>query len=207
MLLSGFEPFDDAAGNSSWDAVQLVVRGWDGAASIAQVLLPVEFGLAWQRLERAIDEHSPDVVIAVGLADGRSAITPERVAINLRDARIPDNGGAQPRDEPALPDAPTAYFSGLPVTAISEAIRDAGIPSQVSLSAGAYVCNDLMYHLMHEVTTRRPELVAGFIHVPAAQSMPVETIARGLAIAVETTLARSSVAQSLEAQSLENQGG
>ena len=201
MLLSGFDPFDGAASNSSWDAVQLVARDWDGAASIAQVLLPVEFGTAWERLERAIAEHSPDVVITVGLADGRTAITPERVAINLRDARIPDNGGAQPRDEPALTGAPAAYFSGLPVVAIADAIRDAGIPSQVSLSAGAYVCNDLMYHLMHEVTTRRPELVAGFIHVPSADSMPVETIASGLAIAVKTAV------QSFETQSFENQGG
>ena len=201
MLLSGFDPFDGAASNSSWDAVQLVVRDWDGAASIAQVVLPVEFGGAWEQLERAIVEHSPDVVITVGLADGRNAITPERVAINLRDARIPDNRGAQPRDEPAQPGAPAAYFSGLPVVAIADAIRDAGIPSQVSLSAGAYVCNDLMYHLMHEVTTRRPELVAGFIHVPSAAAMPVDTIARALAIAVETTV------QSFETQFFANQGG
>ena len=180
MLLSGFDPFDGAASNSSWDAVQLVARDWDGAASIVTVVLPVEFGTAWDRLERAIVEHSPDVVITVGLADGRTAITPERIAINLRDARIPDNGGAQPRDEPALPGAPAAYFSGLPVVAIADTIRHAGIPSQVSLSAGAYVCNDLM----HEVATRRPVLVAGFIHVPSADSMPVATIARGLAIAV-----------------------
>ena len=98
MLLSGFEPFDGAASNSSWDAMQLVVRDWQGAASVAAVVLPVEFGTAWNALERAMVEHDPDVVIAVGLADGRSAITPERIAINLRDARIPDNAGAQPRD-------------------------------------------------------------------------------------------------------------
>ncbi len=201
MLLSGFEPFDGAASNSSWDAVQRVVRDWRGAASIADVVLPVEFDTAWRRLERAIVEHEPDVVIAVGLADGRSAITPERIAINLRDARIPDNAGAQPRNQPVLLEGPAAYFSGLPVVEISDAIRESGIPSDVSLSAGAYVCNDLMYALMHEVASGRPHLVAGFIHVPPESAMPVETIARGLAIAVEATV------QAFEAQSFENQGG
>lgn len=201
MLLSGFEPFDGAASNSSWDAVQAVVRDWKGAASITHVVLPVEFGAAWEHLGQAITEHEPDVVIAVGLADGRTAVTPERIAINLRDARIPDNGGDQPRDQPVLPNGPAAYFSGLPVPEIVGAIRSAGIVSQDSLSAGAYVCNDVMYRLMHEVAARRPGLVAGFIHVPAAAAMPVETIARALAIAVETTV------QSLESQSFENQGG
>jgi pyroglutamyl-peptidase len=114
------------------------------------------------------------------------------------DARIPDNAGAQPRDRPVVESAPAAYFSGLPVVAIADGIRAAGIPSEVSLSAGAYVCNDLMFRLMHEVSLRRPELVAGFIHVPAASAMPVETIARALTIAVATTV---------EAQSFENQGG
>ena len=196
VLLSGFEPFDGAESNSSWDAVQAVARDWTGAASITHVVLPVEFGAAWERLARAITEHAPEVVIAVGLADGRSAVTPERIAINLRDARIPDNGGAQPRERPVLEDGPAAYFTGLPVSEIVEAIRASGIASHDSLSAGAYVCNDVMYRLMHEVASERPGLVAGFIHVPAAAAMPVGTIARALAIAVDTTV-----------QSFENQGG
>jgi pyroglutamyl-peptidase len=201
VLLSGFEPFDGAESNSSWDAAQLVERDWRGAASVSAVVLPVEFGTAWQRLEHAIAEHEPDVVIAVGLADDRTAVTPERVAINLQDARIPDNAGAQPRDLPVLHEAPAAYFTGLPVVAIADAIRAAAIPAGVSLSAGAYVCNDLMYRMLHEVESRRPHLVAGFIHVPSAETMPIETIARGLTIAVELTV------QSFEAQSFENQGG
>ena len=195
MLLSGFEPFDGAATNSSWEAVQLVASEWAGAASIRAIVLPVEFGGAWARLDREITEHAPDVVIAVGLADGRSAVTPERIAINLRDARIPDNAGDQPRDQPVLPHGPDAYFSRLPVAGIADAIRAAGIPSEVSLSAGAYVCNDVMYQLMHEVASR-PQVVAGFIHVPSSAAMPVDTIARSLAIAVDTTV-----------QSFENQGG
>ena len=201
MLLSGFEPFDGAASNSSWDAVQHLARHWTGLATLATVVLPVEFGTAWQRLDDAIDEHSPELVIAVGLADGRSAITPERVAINLEDARIPDNAGAQPRDRPVVADGPAAYFSGLPVTAIADAIRATGIAAEVSLSAGAYVCNDLMYRLLHAVAEHRPGLMAGFIHVPAAEAMPIATIARGLSVAVEVS------AQSFGTQSFENQGG
>lgn len=196
MLLSGFEPFDGAPSNSSWDAVQQLASEWSGAASITTVVLPVEFGAAWEHLAAAIDEHAPDVVIAVGLADGRSAITPERVAVNLEDARIPDNAGAQPRDLAIVVDGPAAYFSGLPVTAIAEAIRAAGVAAEVSLSAGAYVCNDLMYRLMHAVGHERPGLVAGFIHVPAAKAMPVETIAHGLSVAVAVSV-----------QSFENHGG
>lgn len=200
VLLSGFEPFDDAASNSSWDAVRLLERDWAGPASLTTVLLPVEFERSWNVLDAAIAEHSPDVVISVGLADGRTAITPERIAINLEDARIPDNAGAQPRDAAVVVDGPAAYFTGLPVVEIAHAIRAAGIPAEISLSAGAYVCNDLMYRLMHDVGARRPGLVAGFIHVPAATAMPVETIARGLSIAV-------GVADVALGQSLANQGG
>lgn len=218
VLLSGFEPFDGAPSNSSWDAVQLVERAWSGAASssavsLSTVLLPVEFDAAWARLEAAILEHEPDIVIAVGLADGRSAVTPERVAINLRDARIPDNAGAQPRDLAVVDGGPDAYFSTLPVVAIADAVRERGIPSEVSLSAGAYVCNDVMYGLLHEVSTRRPTLVAGFIHVPPASAMPVATIAQALAIAVGVTVEAQPVGtqpletQSFAAQSFENQGG
>jgi pyroglutamyl-peptidase len=201
VLLSGFEPFDRAATNSSWDAVQRLAAEWQGAASLVTELLPVEFGTAWQRLDAAIARHSPDIIIAVGLADGRTAITPERIAINLADARIPDNAGTQPRDLPVVEQGPAAYFSGLPVPEIVDAIRAEGIAAEMSLSAGAYVCNDLMYRLLHEVHRDRPGLVAGFIHVPSADAMPIATIARGLGAAVEATLARSA------AQSLANQGG
>lgn len=201
VLLSGFEPFDDATTNSSWDAVQQLASDWDGDAAIATELLPVEFGTAWERLDAAIDRHSPDVVLAVGLADGRTAITPERIAINLADARIPDNAGAQPRELAVIEQGPAAYFSGLPVSEIAAAIQADGIPSHVSLSAGAYVCNDLMYRLMHAVQRQRPALVAGFIHVPSAEAMPIATIARGLGIAVTVT------AERLASQSLANQGG
>lgn len=181
VLLTGFEPFDGAASNSSWEAVRRVT----GVEGLVMAELPVEFGRASEVLAGLIAEHSPDLVIATGLADGRTAITPERVAINLEDARIPDNAGAQPRERTIDPDGPAAYLSGLPVRAIADAITAAGIPAQVSLSAGAFVCNSVMYRLLGSV----PEgVVAGFIHVPSADDLPVDEIATGLAIAVRVSL-------------------
>lgn len=180
VLLTGFEPFDGAATNSSWEAVQRV-------EGVVTGVLPVEFGRASAVLADLIAQHRPDVVIAVGLADGRTAITPERVAINLTDARIPDNAGNQPRDLPVDPDGPAAYFSGLPVRAIADAISAAGIPARVSLSAGAYVCNSVMYRLLAEIG---PGVTAGFVHVPSENDLPIDDIARGLAIAVAVASAR-----------------
>lgn len=144
--------------------------------------LPVEFGRASAVLGELIDQHAPDLVIAVGLAEERTAITPERVAINLEDARIPDNAGAQPLDA-AIDDAgPAARWSRLPVKEIVRDLRDEGIPAEVSLSAGSYVCNSVMYRLL--ASTSVP---AGFIHVPSAENMDIETIARGLEIAVRVS--------------------
>jgi pyroglutamyl-peptidase len=180
-LLTGFAPFDGAALNSSWEAVTRV-RGIPGLITAE---LPVEFGRASELLAELIAAHRPDVVIAVGLAGDRRTITPEKVAINVEDARIPDNAGAQPVDRPVVAGGPDAYFSGLPVAAIAEAVRAAGVPSEVSLSAGTFVCNSLMYRLMHEAPAG---VVAGFIHVPSEAVMDVDTIARGLEIAVATTV-------------------
>lgn len=183
ILLTGFEPFDGATTNSSADAVALVT----GIPNLVTAVLPVEFGRASMELADLIARHDPAVVIAVGLAEGRSAITPERVAINLEDARIPDNAGAQPRETPVVSDGPDAHFSRLPVSEIAAAIAAAGIRSRVSLSAGAFVCNSLMYRLLHDA---RREVAAGFIHVPSRDDMPVEEIARGLEIAIRVTVAR-----------------
>lgn len=178
VLLTGFEPFDGAATNSSWEAVRRV-------EGVVPGLLPVEFDRAPVVLAELIAEHRPDVVIAVRLADGRTAITPERIAVNIADARIPDNAGAQPREQPLDPDGPAAYFSRLPVRAIAEAIAAEGIPAQVSLSAGAFVCNAVMYRLL---ATVGPGIRAGFIHVPSERDLPIDDTARGLAIAVARTL-------------------
>jgi pyroglutamyl-peptidase len=195
ILLTGFEPFAGAASNSSWDAVERVAEIWSGDAELVIELLPVTFAGASASMRELIEHHKPDLVIGVGLADGRAAITPERVAINLEDARIPDNAGDQPEDRAVDPDGPVAYISGLPVTEIAAAIGEAGIPSQVSDSAGTYVCNSLMYGAMRAV--EGTDVMAGFIHVPCSPelaagtdkpSLEIDEIARGLVVAIEVSL-------------------
>jgi pyroglutamyl-peptidase len=195
VLLTGFEPFGGASSNSSWDAVERVSQAWDGEAQLVIELLPVTFAGAGASIVQLIERHSPDVVIAVGLANGRRAITPERVAINVEDARIPDNAGDQPNDRAISTDGPAAFWTGLPVKAIVAAIGEAGIPSALSDSAGTYVCNSLMYHLMDAVSGSG--VPAGFIHVPSSPELAagtsdpfleVDDIARGLRIAIDVSL-------------------
>lgn len=191
VLLSGFAPFDGAATNESWEAVReavpaLVARGVDAEA----VELPVEFGTASERLEEAVRGLRPRLVVAVGLAAGRTAITPERVAINIRDARIPDNAGASPVDEPVVPGAPVGRFSTLPVKAMVAALAADGVPAAVSQTAGTYVCNDVFYALQHLLATD-PALEGirgGFVHVPSADVVDSPTAARSLVRMVEVAL-------------------
>ncbi|MEO2095954.1 MAG: pyroglutamyl-peptidase I [Brachybacterium sp.] len=191
VLLSGFAPFDGAATNESWEAVReavpaLVARGVDAEA----VELPVEFGTASERLEEAVRGLRPRLVVAVGLAAGRTAITPERVAINIRDARIPDNAGASPVDEPVVPGAPVGRFSTLPVKAMVAALAADGVPAAVSQTAGTYVCNDVFYALQHLLATD-PALEGirgGFVHVPSADVVDSPTAARALVRMVEVAL-------------------
>ena len=195
VLLTGFEPFAGAASNSSWDAVERVAETWSGDAELVIELLPVTFTGAGKSMRELIQNHKPDLVIGVGLADGRAAITPERVAINLEDARIPDNAGDQPDGRTIDANGPTAYLSGLPEKAIAGRIREAGIPSQVSDTAGTYVCNSLMYGTLRAV--EGTDVMAGFIHVPCSPelaagtgnpSLEIDDIARGLTIAIEVSL-------------------
>ena len=190
VLLSGFAPFDGAATNESWEAVReaipvLVARGIDAEG----VELPVQFGAASELLAEAVRRLRPRLVIAVGLAAGRAAITPERVAINIRDARIPDNAGASPVDEPVVPGGPVGHFSTLPIKAIVAALAADGVPAAVSQTAGTYVCNDVFYSLQHLLATD-PELAevrGGFVHVPAADVVDSPTAARALVRTVEVS--------------------
>ncbi len=186
VLLTGFDPFDGAERNASADAVAIVAREWQagmGTVTLVTATLPVEFDRAGEALRQLIAEHSPDLVIATGVAAGRTAITPERVAVNLRDARIPDNAGAQPVDAEVEPGGEAARFSRLPVKQMVAAIEGEGIRAEVSLSAGSYVCNSLMYELLGSTS-----VAAGFIHVPSEDAMPVEMTARGLAAALHVAL-------------------
>lgn len=197
VLLTGFEPFADHAANPSADAVHLVAADWGGPATLVTAVLPVTFDGAAARLRALVAEHRPDVVIATGLAGGRAAIGVERIAVNLADARIPDNAGAQPIDEPSVPGAPVAAFATLPVKAIAAAIQAAGIPAEVSHSAGTFVCNHVFFTALHALP---PGTKAGFVHVPWASGqapagqpeLPLADIAAALRIAIEVTLAGAS---------------
>ena len=176
VLLSAFEPFGGAKHNPSQDAVEELARRADRDELTAQaehcgvvvipVLLPVEFSTAAQMLSALTDRHSPDLVISLGLAAGAETIRLERVGLNLRDARIPDNAGAQPADEPIIAHGEAALFSTLRVKAARERITAAGIPVALSLSAGSYVCNDVLYTVLHHLHTQNLTSGAGFAHLP-----------------------------------------
>ncbi|HET6503247.1 MAG TPA: pyroglutamyl-peptidase I [Amycolatopsis sp.] len=196
VLLTGFTPFDGGTINPSWEAVRRVAAA--GTGDLRAVEIRTSFASAIGELEAAITEHRPRWVICVGLAPGRSAITPERVAINVNDARITDNDGAQPSDVPVVADGPAAYFSTLPIKASVAALHAAGLPAAVSNTAGTFVCNNIFYGLMHLIETRHPGLRGGFVHVPFAPeqvpdgsrpSMAIDDIARGLGIIVDACLA------------------
>ncbi|GAA2672611.1 MULTISPECIES: pyroglutamyl-peptidase I [Actinosynnema] len=165
VLITGFEPFGGERTNPSWDAVRELA---ERDPSLIAVELPCAFDASARALREAVERHRPDLVVCVGQAGGRSGVTPERVAINLADARIPDNDGEQPIDVPVVAGGPAAYFTGLPVKACVAALEEAGIPASVSHTAGTFVCNHVFYALMHLVATDFPDLRGGFVHVPFA---------------------------------------
>lgn len=183
VLVTGFEPFGGDSVNPSGD----VARALDGdtieGATIVGRVLPVSFAGSAAQLEQLAALHSPALIVSLGLADGREAITPERVAINYADARIPDNDGDQPRDRALDADGPAARFTGLPVKRIVRALGDAGHPAAVSLTAGSYVCNALAYHL--GAVAERHQIAAGFIHVP---NWSADTLTPAIRLAIATAL-------------------
>lgn len=181
LLITCFEPFGGRLVNASRDAV-FALPDVIGAFEVHRLCLPVVFGRAAEIALAEIKRLRPDVVMCVGEASGRTAITPEMVAINLRYARMPDNAGNVPLDEPVLKGGENALFSTLPVRAMAEAVREVGLPGDVSYSAGAYVCNDLMYLMLHHLAgTGVP---CGFVHVPARE-LDSECAARGLIAAID----------------------
>ncbi|MFL9676915.1 pyroglutamyl-peptidase I [Pseudomonas marginalis] len=165
VLLTGFEPFDQDLVNPSWEAVrQLDGVQLDDDVRIVARRLPCAFATAGECLLQLISELRPAMVIATGLAPGRSEISIERVAINVNDARIPDNLGEQPIDTAVVVGGPAAYFSTLPIKAMARAVREAGIAVSVSQTAGTFVCNQVFYRLQHELAGTGVR--SGFIHVP-----------------------------------------
>lgn len=190
VLLTGFAPFGADPVNPSGQAVRRAERMWHGPEPLTTAVLPVVFADAARRLRALIAEHDPEVVLATGLAGGRAAVSIERVAVNLIDARIPDNAGAQPVDVPCVPGGPSAWFATVPVKAIARAVSDAGIGCALSLSAGSYVCNHVFAHAVDAAPR------AGFIHVPWATGqapdgepeLPLDDLARAFVVAARTAL-------------------
>lgn len=198
VLITAFEPFGGEQINPSWEAVrQLHERMLCGFQVVAKEL-PCAFGDALTTLYAEMEALQPELIIAVGQAGGRADISVERVAININDARIPDNNGNQPIDEPIIPGGPAAYFSTLPIKAIVEGIREANIPASVSQTAGTYVCNHVMYGLLHRLAQQDNKVRGGFIHIPylpqqaihhpGAPSMAAQTVILALEMAITIAL-------------------
>jgi pyroglutamyl-peptidase len=201
ILLTGFEAFGGEAINPSWQVAQALHGQVVGTARVVAVCLPCVFGEALAALDAALAEHQPTLVLALGQATGRCEFSIERVAINVDDARIADNRGAQPIDEPVVAGAPAAYFSSLPIKAMVAGLRAAGLPASVSQSAGTFVCNHVFYGLMHALR-RRHTVRGGFMHLPllpeqaalqpgppAMPSLPLATLVEGTRLALATALA------------------
>lgn len=163
LLITGFDPFGEDRINPSWEAVK-ALPDTIGDFTLRRLEIPTVFGTAAQTVVEKANEIHPDVILCIGQAGGRNGVTPERIAVNIRDARIADNGGNHPVGERIAPEGDAAYFSTVPVETMAQAIREKHLPGMVSNSAGTFVCNDTLYSLLrhyHGTTVR-----VGFIHVP-----------------------------------------
>lgn len=197
VLVTGFQPFGKETMNPSFEAVRMLPDEIAGA-QIVKEEIPVVFRKGGQAVHEAVRRENPDIVILVGQAGGRAAMTVERVAINCEDcpSGFPDNDGNAPQDEKIYADGPDAYFATIPIKAMVKKMMDNGVPASVSNTAGTYVCNDLMYHLLYQLAHEFPNTHGGFIHVPYATiqnhpnmaSMTLEEISRGLLLSVEAAI-------------------
>lgn len=193
ILLTAFTPFDGESINPALEAMKLLPDKI-GNLEVLKLELPTVFGKSARLVLETIEQEKPDFVLSIGQAGGRAEITPERIAINIDDARIPDNEGNQPVDRPIYLDGENAYFSNLPIKAMVEAIKKEGVPASVSNSAGTYVCNHLLYSVLYYIKKNTLPIKAGFIHVPYIPeqtldkkdkpSLPLAEIVRGLEAAI-----------------------
>ena len=173
VLVTYFAPFGTDQENASALAAKLLPNTI-GAAQVITRELPVAFEEAEQELKQALCELSPDLVLCTGQAEGTAELHLERVAVNLRDARMPDNEGFAPKEMSICPEGPTAYFATIPVKRLAEELQKSGIPAAVSNSAGTYVCNDVMYTLLHALSQSAVDVLGGFIHVPLVPQQAAE---------------------------------
>lgn len=202
VLVTGFNPFGGEKINPSFEAVkklEAIIAGYE----IVKYEIPTVFHKSIKELEIAIIKENPDIVICVGQAGGRFNLTVERVAINVDDARIPDNEDNQPIDKAIFEEGENAYFSNLPIKLMVEEIRKAGIPASLSNSAGTFVCNHLMYGLLHLIYTKYPRIRGTFIHVPFIPAqimdkpntpyMELDKITEGLTLAIKASIKVKSI--------------
>jgi pyroglutamyl-peptidase len=206
VLLTGFEPFGSSTVNPSERIVSAIASMGEQETGlrIATAVLPVVFGEASRRIVELVDAVEPDIVLALGQAEGRSELSLERIAINLDDARIPDNSGAVITDAQVIDEGPAALFTSLPVKDMAEAIRAAGVPAGLSLSAGTFVCNHVFYALQHHL--HLSQVGSGFMHVPLLPeqasefpdkpTMNLDAMVAGVLIALRTAAAQLPVAHS-----------
>lgn len=186
LLITGFDPFGGAQINPSWEAVQQLPDRI-GDYELCKLQIPTVFDGAAQRVLERAAEWKPDVILCVGQAAGRSAVTPERIGINVRSARIPDNAGVQPQEQPVVAGGPDGIFSTLPVAEMAASISSAGLPGAVSNSAGTFVCNDVLYTLLYQYSGTPVRV--GFVHVPwlpeqGTPNLPLEKTVEALTAAI-----------------------
>lgn len=197
VLITGFDPFGKEKINPALEAIKILDDQIAGT-QIVKVELPTVFIKSIEKLEKALEKENPDIVICIGQAGGRDKISVERIAINIMDARIPDNEGNQPIDEPIFPQGDPAYFSRLPIKRIVREMKENNIPAEISNTAGTYVCNHIMYGLLYNIATKYPNMKGGFIHIPylpeqvieksKAPSMSLDYIVKGIIIAIEVAI-------------------
>ena len=197
VLITGFDPFGGESINPALEAVKALPDTICNS-EIIKLEIPTVFRKSLEKIEEALEKHNPDIVISVGQAGGRFGITPERVAINIDDARIEDNEKNQPIDISIFEDGQTAYFTNLPIKAMVKEMQDAGIPGSVSNTAGTFVCNHVMYGILYMIDKKYPNIKGGFIHVPyiPAQvvskpnmpSMSISDITKGLELCIKAAL-------------------
>ena len=202
ILLTGFEPFGGDAVNPSWDVARAIGGAVIDGVPVVAVCLPCVFGRAIDTLQTALQQHRPQLVLALGLAANRAELSVERVAINVDDARIADNAAARPVDEPVVAGGPAAYFSTLPIKAIAAQLQAAGLPAAVSQTAGTFVCNHVFYGLMH-LLRRRRGVRGGFMHLPLLPEQAASLAApglQGLALASQVAGVRLALQTALRTQ-------
>lgn len=195
ILLTGFDPFGNSGPNPSWLIAQALSGQRISGHTVVSAQLSTVFDQSLCQMNAHIERYQPTITLCLGLAGGRAALSIERIGININDARIPDNAGCQPIDTPVVPGGPAAYFASVPIKAMMQAVRRSGVPCEISQTAGSFVCNHVLYGLMHQLACGAGPQGArgGFIHVPwatgqGAPHLPLRTMVRGVYAALWAAL-------------------